>query len=459
LTAIRSFRRRVLPGLALCGLALLMPPHSAALERIAPTIAELMEESDVIVAGVMPEHGDAAYTIEVSSYLRGRGPRRIETDVYVPNDSLALMSGRAFRFDTPGVFFLRRRDGVLGPTGWQAFSPDRSYVQSLIHIARDPGPFLSSPRWRSNPDVIELVGMRFESFKVTATGAPGLAGWLTSNRIDPFPWSMKGRREIALTTETTSPYRLKGDGTAAGDHLADILNHDPNEWLGYTDGATTPARFTVMFDTRRPTRWGSIGPGAAIDVLEDAVRSRNSWSASPAMWALERLRAEEAVPQVIALLDHADRDVVRRAIGFLTSSRDPRAVRALIALLDRGGEPTTLEETARALTCIGGEAALPVFRIRAGHVQNARYGLGELGTLDDIKILLEDTAGVLQHGDGALRAARARTNAAADTWHNTGIVDNTLEARLWSEWWARHRATLRVVTPPTAALRVRCYDW
>jgi len=41
---------------------------------------------------------------------------------------------------------------------------------------------------------------------------------------------------------------------------------------------------------------------------------------------------------------------------------------------------------------------------------------------------------------------------------NPGLVDNKLEARLWSDWWTRNQATLRIVAPPTAALRVGGYD-
>ena len=43
-------------------------------------------------------------------------------------------------------------------------------------------------------------------------------------------------------------------------------------------------------------------------------------------------------------------------------------------------------------------------------------------------------------------------------WRNPGLVDNKLEARLWSDWWTRNQATLRIVAPPTAALRVGGYD-
>jgi hypothetical protein len=117
-----------------------------------------------------------------------------------------------------------------------------------------------------------------------------------------------------------------------------------------------------------------------------------------------------------------------------------------------------MENAAEALRCIGGETALPVFRIRASHVQNARVGLGEFGTIADIKALVEDTGGTMQLGHGALFAARERTNAAADTWHNPGLIDKQREQRLWSEWWSRNHATLRIVTPPTAPLRLRCYE-
>jgi hypothetical protein len=444
--------RHLLTMLACVGLALALPPGAATHERAAPSMAELIEKSDVIVAGVMPE---ATHVIEVSSYLRGQGPRRLAVDIYASSGS---WPDKAFRLDEPGVFFLRRDGTELVPTGWQAFSNDRSYVESLIHVARDPGPFLSSPRWRSNPDVMELLATRFDSFRVTAAVEPDLADWLEANRIDPFPWSMKGRRDITLNPEPEAPYRLSGDGTAAGDRLAAIINHNSAEWNGLARRASAPARFTVTFDTRRPSRWGSIGPGAALEILNEALRSRSPWTVTPAIWALGRLRADEAVPRIIALLDHEDRDVVRVATIFLRRSRDPRAVRALIEYLDRGADHSRMENAAEALRCIGGETALPVFRIRASHVQNARVGLGEFGTIADIKALVEDTGGTMQLGHGALFAARERTNAAADTWHNPGLIDKQREQRLWSEWWSRNHATLRIVTPPTAPLRLRCYE-
>lgn len=350
-------RRAAFLVVALIGLVFLLPPRIAALTRIAPSMAYLIDESEVIVYGVLREESDA---IEVSSYLRGRGPKRLATALYPAPDDVF---DRAFPFDRPGVFFLRRRGGEFVPTGWTAFSPDRAYVQNLMHIARDPGPFLSSPRWRQNTDLIEFLGRRFNSFKVTSAGAPDLADFLTRDRIDPFPWAMKGRRVVAMTTEKAAPYRVNGDGTAAGERLAAILNHNPVDWKGWSDRQATPPQFTLEFDLRRPTRWGSIGPEAAIEVLEEAVRSRASWVVPEATRALSRMRADEAVPDVIPLLDHHDpehdpeRDVVRAAIRFLTRSHDPRAARAMKALADRGEDESTRLEAAAVLTCFSGEAA------------------------------------------------------------------------------------------------------
>ena len=368
--------RAALPGttgrtalsLALAGL-ILGSQHGLATEYILTTLPTLVDDADVIVVGRSRRDGYGAVTIHVASYLKGSGPRRLEVIEQFGSGAIGRSTGipDAGR----GVIFVKRLEENWIPAGWPAFAPigQRDYVHDLIRVARDPGPYLTDPRWIRNADLYELLGRRFDSFRVTSAEEPGLAEALTAEGIDPFSWSQRDQREVTVLLATGVPPRARGAGTPESDVVADLINR----WSLSQSSAGAPRRVTFMFDTRRPGLFGSIGPRRAIDILTMGARSRQAHLVSKATWWLAELRAEEAVPPLLPLLekyaapedgetlqDHEE-EMVKNLISFLAKSSDARAVPALTALLEKKSLPEGVHhDAAVALMCIGGDAVLPV---------------------------------------------------------------------------------------------------
>jgi hypothetical protein len=437
--------------------ALAIAPPAGADDFKPMCNAELVQNAYLIVVGVATEEG-GKMSIRVSKVLKGQRTDSVALERAQPGG----LGHAGIKAGSEGIFFLREGESgyALSEFGGYMGMDQAKAVQMAVDMAADPGPFLDLRKCPENVDVIHVLGERFGRWSISSNEVPNLQeSWWGLKVFEEIPWDEKHLVTLQCVSDPKNGFKVSVTSVQPPGALGERVKYRlllNDEWP--VPRESLPLRFAVMFDARLPEAVGSATAERATSYLRDRLASANPEIAMAALMALAKMRDRDAVPRVLALLDHADRRVLLKAIEFLGWSRDPRAVRPLCSLLDAKAPqyPKDFDisnSAAEALGRIGAAEGRPHVERAACHgVYRAAEALGALGNAESFPTLLkafQEDPRRCYEVDNALYWLVRRSNKNTEPWmHDEKGTRQALQiARIprWTAWWRANQDGFKVV--------------
>lgn len=347
-------------------------------------------------------------------------------------------------------------------------------VLEILSMAENPAPFVSSPRYAGDLDLIHILGVRFHALRFSSPDCPELDKLFhEEGRREPIelPW-----QQIRFTMRFAFRPALKPklqmtqcDAKGAlPDYLRKMARFGEFDGWGEDEGIHFPAEFEIHVDTTGPEKIGDLRFAEAATFLREQLRTGKLEVVTEAYLALARLMDSQSVPIALQMLEHPDIQFQIKAAGFLSYAKDIRSIEPLCARLDQlppisgRGEAVSLEiqplissigETLRDLNddrCVPTLKRTVIKGYVGGRIASALCRMGDESAFDALATHLRNPA--VSHFPGDLEMLVERSNLpvepwmieSRDTWSSDRDKQGITDKR-WLEWWDAHKGEFKIV--------------
>lgn len=432
------------------------------------SMPELVQESDIIVVGVATNETDKI-VVDVSEVLKGANTDRLVlTSTQIGFGDLVTPAGKK------GIHFLRRQG-----TGYAPFHPscyktmkEVEAVKVVLGMFADPGPYMDLKQMSENPDIVFVLGEVFAGWSVSSKEIPSLTESMTrfaDKYYEAAPWVDDLVVILECEADTNGVVRVTSVQPAGP--LALFFEErllTASRWP-YVKNVLKP-KFSVSLDACIPRKVGSANSADAVQYLRGRLKSADPNIVASALLALAKMRDRGAVPSVIPLLQHNERDVQVKAIQFLGWSRSKLAAKSLCEILDAGaGEypknHDISDAVAVSLKQIENEESLEALeRAACQGVQRAIEAVGAIGRTESFGKMLEaarrDPRRCAYMVDGFYWLVR-RSNKKTEDWMSNSTWSEDIgiaKISKWVAWWDSNSNDFRVTKSQREAIEQKKKD-
>jgi hypothetical protein len=444
-----NVRFHLIVGLAFA--AICAPAPGMQYQRLG--LVDNIEAADRIVIGKLESEGGGKL-LRVTEILKGEnvdvihdnfqhiGDGGVEPEVLYMESHLAKVM--------IGDMFQRR-----------AYIARFSHEWNIVHMLKDPAPFLDQSKYLPDVDRIAMLGYLFEAYDIQCPEIPGLFRVWRSEHQKILPWDFKDTVECKFHVkheDHMDPMLIVDESGEQSEAWRNASRHVREALKHWETFQGLPEYITVRVSGRRVPKVGSLTHQAARDFLLAQIRSEDLEIAKAAVMALARMHDLDSVPTVIELLNDGREELVVAAVNFLGWSRDRRAVQPLRDLLGRAVSDLPRTESlcgraAQALQWIGDPSAVPelILALQSG-VDYGGYVLGAWGSAETIDQILATERKTLPRSAGlAMFSLVRRSNIPREQWpidSDETLTKPTLNApqvEAWRQWWSLHRDGFKIV--------------
>ena len=431
-------------------------------EWVQYSMPELVQKSDIIVVGVATNE-KGKIVVSVSEVLKGENADQLVlTSTQIGFGDVVTPTGKK------GIHFLR----IQGP-GYAPFHPscyktmeEVEAVKAVLVMFADPGPYMDLKQKSENPDIVFVLGEVFAGWSVSSKEVPSLTESMTrfaDKYYEAAPWV----DDLVVTLECEADINgvVRVTSAQPAGPLAQFFEErllTASRW-SYVKNALKP-QFRVTLDACIPRKVGSANCADAVQYLRGRLKSADPNIVASALLALAKMRDRCAVPSVIPLLQHKEREVQVKAIQFLGWSRSKLAAKSLCEMLDAGmgGYPKNhdiSDAVAVSLKQIDAEESLPALeRAACQGVQRAIEAVGAIGRTESFELMLEaarrDPRRCAYMVNGFYWLVR-RSNKKTEDWMSNSTWSEDIgiaKISKWVAWWDSNRKDFRVTKSQREAI-------
>lgn len=438
-------------------------------------LGEMVEASSLILLVELKASKEKP-NIEIEQVLKGEPPRKLEILRSAADVSMNLSlrggsdrrilflhtddQGRSFPFHPACVAEVDQKDRVL----------------EILAMKRNPAPFVASPKYAGDVDLIYLLGVQFFAARMSVPAVPRLESLFhpRMSRIygiyEEIPWQ-RSRLTVSLTYQSARQPRVQMKRFVEKGVLPEFIRRmdvaQLFERLTTSVREDLPPEFDVTVDTTGPANVGDLSFVAAAAFLREQLRSEKLEVIQAAYLALAKLLDSDAVPIAIEMLQHPDRKFCRESARFLGVAKDPRSVRPLCVALDRlppciryagegydADDDQLSEAVGKAVLNLHSPQAIPALKRAAlkGYAGDwIALSLSQLGDETAFEPLLSHMRNPdVNHYPSELVTMVRRSNLPVESWMNMVLSSDDRagkrrRATQWIEWWDSNKTRFRIV--------------